>query len=1487
MAPGRKRAKGGGSGGGEGGGGGPPRSKAQLNIGDLVLAKVKGFPAWPAKISRPEDWKRAPDPKKYFVQFYGTEEIAFVAPADIQAFTSESKNKLSARCRGKTVKYFAQAVREISEEFEQLQDQSPSGLGDDKSQLAFVTDVHSAHGEIGDAIEADLKEGSGNKGINQPTEVRGMGDHGTVSQRHGETDCRDMKSSTLDDGNGVSSKRSKFSDGCADLVKKEVMSTSNSSSRSLDKESACEKSIEECPSRQMSHGGGSKVTENYSPDSAGEGLSALLSSRHENCPDVAEDFRNGHKPRLVSGDEADKRIASGGKQLSQNLVKNDDGKKVKKLLKDNKNFDAKDKPQIDVEKSFIDEVKFSSKKQGQGKQISKSSEVSHPARRSKCDDVTDDSKVSLQSRKVEAQMKNKKMVEVEVKRSVLQGKGESQLSMRSLSSTTDSNPSGDEDVLPPPKRRRRALEAMSTSSALNFETRIGRSFAVLKNDMSRRRAVRLRDDEEEEEPKTPVHGGSTKKVLATVHGPVSMKRGDLHSSSSDQFRKRDSGTPEGQSSKKLVSSGEQLVEHLSPNSQQAEEKQQGKAMALRIPLSPGKLESEKVSLKESKQFSVSPRRSPLSFSAVKSVTDLQKSNKLLGKVPSNMHQRKTTASEGPGVISESLNSSANQQNERSKPEISADRNRATPKSHPKTNDVALPLGMTETRFLQGERSEDGRDAKLSSSIDQRSSDSVLSMKHLIAAAQAKKKQAHLQNFNDNPNFLLALNTDEPVRTPSPAPVAQPMGSSSMVPPDVQGFLPKSSRISPPSDVYHASSTNQHDTEEFVERISSGHQTAGGSLSGGTEAAVARDAFEGMIETLSRTKESIGRATRLAIDCAKYGIAYEVVELLIRKLESEPSFHRKVDLFFLVDSITQCSHSHKGIAGASYIPAVQAALPRLLVAAAPPGSGARENRRQCLKVLRLWLERKILPDSLLRHYMDDIGVVSDDTSSGLSLRRPSRAERAIDDPIREMEGMLVDEYGSNATFQLPGFFSSHVFEEEEEEEETQHTAVQESADLSPSQCTPAAGDFDNYNFTPNERRHHILEDVDGELEMEDVSGHQKDERSPITGDTLGTDPSNVSSIKIAESTPSIPFELPPLPEGSPPLPLDSPPATPPLPSSLPSSPLQPPMPPPMPLSPAPAPAPAPAPVPPPPPPPLLQSHAILLSISLPPPVLPQPSLPPQPSMASQHVNLLPSPNLASSVVPYQNGPVLPEIAGNPSVNPLAKVAGNASHGPPVDASVRNEMFAQQGPCFVPTGLGTTQDPSRYGSTRSLEYGHNNVYANSLSSQPNMQFQPGNVSFTQRPLPPNPPPQNMPSHFSYPVPTIRHHSPAIQHHPPPIQNPLPAVQHPPPHSYAPQYSVPNFADGSRHFSGDEQWRMRHSDLNSDQRGVWMHGVRSCSGPAYAQDGYPMPPPEKPPVGAASFQPSVLNTYPSGTSVPGHGVNNVIPGRPDMSAFSWRPA
>ena len=59
------------------------------------------------------------------------------------------------------------------------------------------------------------------------------------------------------------------------------------------------------------------------------------------------------------------------------------------------------------------------------------------------------------------------------------------------------------------------------------------------------------------------------------------------------------------------------------------------------------------------------------------------------------------------------------------------------------------------------------------------------------------------------------------------------------------------------------------------KISSERKSVGGPLSGDTEATIPRDTFEGMIETLSRTKESIGRESRHAIDCAKYSFVGEV------------------------------------------------------------------------------------------------------------------------------------------------------------------------------------------------------------------------------------------------------------------------------------------------------------------------------------------------------------------------------------------------------------------------------------------------------------------------------------------------------------------------------------------------------------------------------------------------------------------------------------
>ncbi|KAL3644852.1 hypothetical protein CASFOL_010032 [Castilleja foliolosa] len=267
---------------------------------------------------------------------------------------------------------------------------------------------------------------------------------------------------------------------------------------------------------------------------------------------------------------------------------------------------------------------------------------------------------------------------------------------------------------------------------------------------------------------------------------------------------------------------------------------------------------------------------------------------------------------------------------------------------------------------------------------------------------------------------------------------------------------------------------------------------------------ALSSFEAIIKSLTRTKESIGRATRIAIDCAKFGFATKVVEILAHNLESESSLHKKVDLFFLVDSITQSSRGIKGDGGV-YPSAIQALLPRLLLAAAPPSSSTRENHRQCLKVLRVWQERKILPEPIIRHHIRELDALCGSYPT-MSSNRSLRNERAFDDPIREMEGMQVDEYGSNSSIQLPGFCMPPMLRDDDVRSDSDGEGFEA--------VTPEHNGVDNLdgemtNIPPAvEKRRHILEDVDGELEMEDVAPCCEDEITS-TSNFVGVDQSQMS------------------------------------------------------------------------------------------------------------------------------------------------------------------------------------------------------------------------------------------------------------------------------------------------------------------------------------------------------------------------------------------
>lgn len=132
--------------------------------------------------------------------------------------------------------------------------------------------------------------------------------------------------------------------------------------------------------------------------------------------------------------------------------------------------------------------------------------------------------------------------------------------------------------------------------------------------------------------------------------------------------------------------------------------------------------------------------------------------------------------------------------------------------------------------------------------------------------------------------------------------------------------------------------------------------------------------------------------------------------------------------------------------------------------------------------------------------------------------------------------------SNAGFQLPNLICTKVLEEEE-------GSSSEDKSLSFEAVTPEHAPYNDDNEEsqmPVEKHHHILEEVDGELEMEDVAPPSDIEATtkcqPEPSDT-NCAPSNQRPSDIG---PPLPVDRPPSP---PPLPSSPPPVPPPPPASV--------------------------------------------------------------------------------------------------------------------------------------------------------------------------------------------------------------------------------------------------------------------------------------------------------------------------------------------------
>ena len=75
--------------------------------------------------------------------------------------------------------------------------------------------------------------------------------------------------------------------------------------------------------------------------------------------------------------------------------------------------------------------------------------------------------------------------------------------------------------------------------------------------------------------------------------------------------------------------------------------------------------------------------------------------------------------------------------------------------------------------------------------------------------------------------------------------------------------------------------------------------------------------------------------------------------------------------------------------------------------------------------------------------------------------------------------MLDQYGSNTTFHLPGFLMPHIFEDDEEPSAND---LKKDEDNSPIEAVKVQEEPES-SVDPMERHRHILEDVDGVLEMQ--------------------------------------------------------------------------------------------------------------------------------------------------------------------------------------------------------------------------------------------------------------------------------------------------------------------------------------------------------------------------------------------------------------------